>query len=82
MVFVLLIFFFPIIKIFSVPDMTLLAAIEGIDCLQPVLSAEPPRRSNAREPLKEVLVAHLGDSSAAQPFLIVRLVDLALYRDR
>lgn len=81
MAFMLLTFFFSMIKIFSVPDMSLLATIEGIDCLQPVLSAEPPRRSNARESLKEILVAHLGDSSAAQPFLIVRLTDLAFSHD-
>jgi cleavage and polyadenylation specificity factor subunit 1 len=53
--------------------MKLLSIIDGVDCLQPVLSTEPPRRSNTREPLKEALVADLGDRWTTLPYLIVRL---------
>lgn len=59
-------------QIFSLPDMKLLSVVEGVDCLQPVMSAEPPRRSNSREALKEVLVADLGVRWANSPYLIVR----------
>lgn len=59
-------------QIFSLPDMKLLSVIEGVDCLQPALSGEPPRRSKTREPLKEVLVADLGDRWTTSPYLIVR----------
>lgn len=52
--------------------MKLLSIIDGIDCLQTVLSTEPPRRSNTREPLKEALVADLGDRWTKSLYLIVR----------
>lgn len=61
-----------LLQIFNASDMKLLSVIDGLDCLQPVLSADPPRRSSAREPLKEILAADLGDSSFVQPYLIVR----------
>jgi cleavage and polyadenylation specificity factor subunit 1 len=51
--------------------MNLLSIIDGVDCLQAVLSTEPPRRSNTREPLKEALVADLGDRWTTSPYLIV-----------
>lgn len=51
--------------------MKLLAVIEGVDCLPPVLSSEPPRRSNNRETLSEIVVANLGDRTSASPYLIV-----------
>lgn len=51
--------------------MKLLSVIDGVDCLQPVLSAEPPRRSNTRESLKEIIVADLGDRWFTFPYLIV-----------
>lgn len=51
--------------------MNLLAIIDGVDCLQSVLSSEPPRRSNTRESLKEALVADLGDRWTTSPYLIV-----------
>ena len=63
-------------QIFTVPDLKLLSVVEGMNCLQPVLSAEPPRRSNTREPLKEVIVADLGDLSRTSPYLIVRITAL------
>lgn len=53
--------------------MTLLSIIDGVDCLQPVLSSEAPRRSNTRETLKEMIVADLGDRWATSPYLIVGL---------
>lgn len=52
--------------------MKLIAIIEGVDCLPPVLSTEPPKRSNNREILTEFVVANLGDSSSLSPYLIVR----------
>lgn len=61
---------------FSIPDLKLLSVIEGMDHLQPVLSAEPPRRSITRESLKEILVADLGDHSSNSPYLIVRILSL------
>jgi cleavage and polyadenylation specificity factor subunit 1 len=46
--------------------------IEGVDCLLPLLSSEPPpKRSATRETLTEALVANLGDSTARLPYLIV-----------
>ncbi|KAJ6145223.1 hypothetical protein N7470_009118 [Penicillium chermesinum] len=68
--------------IFSVPDLKLLWTINGVDCLQPVLSVEPPRRSNTRESLQEVIIADLGDESFISPFLIVRTRndDLVVYK--
>jgi cleavage and polyadenylation specificity factor subunit 1 len=59
-------------QIFNYSDMKLLSVIDGVDCLQPVLSAEPPRRSNSRAILKEVVVADLGDRWTPSPYLIVR----------
>lgn len=52
--------------------MKLIAIIEGVDCLPPVLSTELPKRSNNRETLTEFVVANLGDSSGLSPYLIVR----------
>jgi cleavage and polyadenylation specificity factor subunit 1 len=51
--------------------MKLIAVIEGVDCLPPVLSTELPKRSNIRETLTEFVVADLGDSSTLSPYLIV-----------
>jgi cleavage and polyadenylation specificity factor subunit 1 len=45
--------------------------IDGIDCLQPILSAEPPRRANTKEAINEILIADLGDRWSASPYLIV-----------
>lgn len=52
--------------------MKLLTVIQGVDCLPPVLSTEPPRRSNARQTLTEFVVANLGDGVSLSPYLIVR----------
>ncbi|KAF3403665.1 Protein cft1 [Penicillium rolfsii] len=60
------------LSIFNLADMKLISIIDGVDCLQPVLSNEPPRRYNTREPLKEALVANLGDRWTKSPYLIVR----------
>ncbi|KAJ5675859.1 hypothetical protein N7462_008756 [Penicillium macrosclerotiorum] len=66
----------------SLPEMKLLTIIDGVDCLQPVLSSEPPRRSNTRESLTEILVADLGDKWSTLPYLIVRTEndDLIVYK--
>ncbi|KAJ5088160.1 Cleavage/polyadenylation specificity factor A subunit C-terminal [Penicillium angulare] len=70
------------LSLFDVPGMKLLSVIEGVDCLQPILSRDLPRKSNVRETLKEILVADLGDTSVTEPFLIIRTVndDLAVYK--
>ncbi|EPS26038.1 hypothetical protein PDE_00974 [Penicillium oxalicum 114-2] len=60
------------LSIVRLADLKLLSIIDGLDCLQPVLSSDPPRRSNNREPLKEALVADLGDQWVSSPYLIVR----------
>lgn len=49
-----------------------MSIIDGVDCLPPILSAEPPKRSITRETLTEVVVADLGDTSASTPYLLVR----------
>ncbi|KAE8320845.1 CPSF A subunit region-domain-containing protein [Aspergillus sergii] len=68
--------------IYRLPDQKLLAIIEGVDCLPPVLSSEPPKRSTTREVLTEIVVADLGDSWSSFPYLIIRSRhdDLAVYR--
>ncbi|KAJ6109745.1 hypothetical protein N7486_001980 [Penicillium sp. IBT 16267x] len=70
------------LSIFNVSDMRLLTVIDGLDCLQPVLSVDPPRRSTARESLKEILAADLGDTSFVQLYLILRTDndDLVVYK--
>ncbi|KAJ5884094.1 Protein c.t1.c1 [Penicillium subrubescens] len=60
------------LSIFNLADMKVLSIIDGLDCLQTVLSTEPPRRSHTREALKEALVADLGDRWTKSPYLIVR----------
>lgn len=52
-------------------DLKVLAVVQGVDCLPPVLSSEPPKRSNIRETLAEFVVANLGDTSTISPYLIV-----------
>ncbi|KAI3138791.1 hypothetical protein CBS147325_6846 [Penicillium roqueforti] len=70
------------LSIFRLSSMKLIAIIEGVDCLPPVLSTEPPKRSNTREILTEFVVANLGDSSSISPYLIVRTEndDLVFYK--
>ncbi|CAG8194361.1 unnamed protein product [Penicillium olsonii] len=60
------------LSLFRVSDMKSLAVIQGVDCLPPVLSNDPPKRSNIRETLIEFVIADLGDSSIVSPYLIVR----------
>ncbi|KAE8411896.1 CPSF A subunit region-domain-containing protein [Aspergillus pseudocaelatus] len=68
--------------IYRLPDQKLLTTIEGVDCLPPVLSSEPPKRSTTREALAEVVVTDLGDTWSSFPYLIIRSRhdDLAVYR--
>lgn len=61
-----------ILQLFRLSDMKALAVIQGVDCLPPVLSTDPPKRSNIRETLTEFVIADLGDSSVVSPYLIVR----------
>ncbi|KAJ5779063.1 hypothetical protein N7457_006783 [Penicillium paradoxum] len=70
------------LSIFQLSDMKLVAVIEGVDCLPPILSTEPPRRSNNRESLTEFVIANLGDGVSLSPYLIVRTEndDLVFYR--
>ncbi|KAE8350582.1 protein cft1 [Aspergillus coremiiformis] len=68
--------------IYQLPDQKLLSIIEGVDCLPPVLSSEPPKRSTTRETLIDAVVADLGDAWSSFPYLIIRSRhdDLAIYR--
>ncbi|KAF7593874.1 mRNA cleavage and polyadenylation factor subunit [Aspergillus hancockii] len=68
--------------IYRLPDQKLLSTIEGVDCLPPILSNEPPKRSTTRETLAEVVVSDLGDSWSSMPYLIIRSRndDIAVYR--
>lgn len=50
-----------------------MSVVEGVDCLQSILSNEPPKRSITRETLVEAVIADLGDSWSRQPYLIVCL---------
>lgn len=63
-----------VIQVFSIPGLDLLSVVDGLDCSQPILSAEPPRRSNTRERLMEAIVADLGDQWSVSPYLIVRYI--------
>lgn len=58
-------------QVYRLSDQTLLSVIEGVDCLQPILSDEPPKRSTTREVFTEVVMAKLGDPTNSQPYLIV-----------
>ena len=58
-------------QVLRLPDQKVLSLIEGVDCTQSILSSEPPRRSTARAPLIEAVVADLGDSQSSYPYLIV-----------
>lgn len=59
-------------QLYRLSDMKLLAVIQGVDCLPPVLSIDPPKRANIRETLTEFVIADLGDTSTVSPCLIVR----------
>lgn len=59
------------LQIFRLLDQKLLSTIDGVDCLQSILSIDPPKRSTTREKLVEAVVADLGDSYNSQPYLIV-----------
>ncbi|XHG02780.1 mRNA cleavage and polyadenylation factor subunit, variant 2 [Aspergillus wentii] len=67
---------------FELPDQKLLSVIEGVDCLQPILSNEQPKRSATREILTEAIIANLGDSWSSSPYLIFRTEsdDLVVYK--
>ncbi|CAI7630992.1 unnamed protein product [Penicillium bialowiezense] len=60
------------LSLYRLSDMKLLAVIQGVDCLPPVLSIDPPKRANIRETLTEFVIADLGDTSTVSPYLIVR----------
>ncbi|KAL2824543.1 CPSF A subunit region-domain-containing protein [Aspergillus cavernicola] len=70
------------LHIYRLPDQQLISIIEGVGCLQPILSTEPPKRSTTRESLIQVAVADLGDSWSSLPYLILRTKnnDLVVYR--
>ncbi|KAJ0421006.1 CPSF A subunit region-domain-containing protein [Aspergillus carlsbadensis] len=67
---------------YQLPDQKLVSIIEGVSCLPPILSTEPPKRSTTRERLVQVTVADLGDSWSSMPHLILRTEtdDLVVYR--
>ncbi|KAL4927927.1 cleavage/polyadenylation factor CFT1 [Aspergillus undulatus] len=68
--------------IHRLPDAKLVSTIEGVGCLPPILSSEPPKRSTTRENLIQMAVADLGDSHSSLPYLILRTEDddLVVYR--
>ncbi|KAL2814743.1 CPSF A subunit region-domain-containing protein [Aspergillus granulosus] len=68
--------------IYRLPDQKLISIIEGVGCLPPILSTEPPKRSTTRERLVQLAVADLGDSWNNMPYLILRTEtdDLVVYR--
>ncbi|PYI19197.1 protein cft1 [Aspergillus japonicus CBS 114.51] len=57
---------------YRLPDQILVTIIEGVAGLPPILSSEAPKRSGARESLTEAIIADLGDSANASPYLILR----------
>ncbi|KAI9367816.1 CPSF A subunit region-domain-containing protein [Aspergillus egyptiacus] len=70
------------LHIYGLPDQKLVSVIEGVGCLPPILSTEPPKRSNTRECIIQMAVCDLGDASASLPYLILRTEndDLVVYR--
>ncbi|KAL4986956.1 CPSF A subunit region-domain-containing protein [Aspergillus falconensis] len=68
--------------IYQLPDFAVISVIEGVGCLPPILSTEPPKRSSTRESVIEVAVAELGDSHSSLPYLILRTEndDLIVYK--
>ncbi|RAK91343.1 cleavage and polyadenylation specificity factor subunit A [Aspergillus costaricaensis CBS 115574] len=68
--------------VYRVRDQKLLSIIEGLDGLSPLLSSEPPKRSGTRENLIEAIVADLGETWSASPYLILRSEtdDLIIYK--
>ncbi|KAL4940501.1 hypothetical protein BDV06DRAFT_196443 [Aspergillus oleicola] len=70
------------LHIYRLPDSELMSTIEGVDCLPPILSREPPKRSATRENLIQIAVADLGDSQSSLPYLILRTEndDLVVYK--
>ncbi|KAL4784284.1 CPSF A subunit region-domain-containing protein [Aspergillus varians] len=68
--------------IYRLPDLRLMSIIEGVGCLPPILSTEPPKRSTTHESLIQMAVADLGDSYSSLPYLILRTEndDLVVYR--
>ncbi|KAL2828869.1 CPSF A subunit region-domain-containing protein [Aspergillus pseudoustus] len=68
--------------IYRLPDQKLISIIEGVSCLPPILSTEPPKRSTTRERLVQIAVADLGDLWNSMPYLILRTEtdDLVMYR--
>ena len=62
-----------IYKIFRLPNLRKpVYCADGLSFLPPFLSTEfTVRRSSARESLKEILLAELGDATHKSPYLIV-----------
>lgn len=60
---------------FALPDISRPRYVaEGLSFVPPILSANyTARRGTARESLKEILVADLGDSTFVSPYLLVCL---------
>ncbi|KAL4977842.1 CPSF A subunit region-domain-containing protein [Aspergillus desertorum] len=68
--------------IYKLPNFAVISVIEGVGCLPPILSTEPPKRSSMRESIIQVAVAELGDAYSSMPYLILRTEndDLIVYR--
>ncbi|KAL5337780.1 CPSF A subunit region-domain-containing protein [Aspergillus crustosus] len=67
---------------YRLPDLKLMSIVQGVGCLPPILSNEPPKRTTTRESLVEAVVADIGDSRSPLPYLILRTEndDLVVYR--
>ncbi|KAH7027437.1 CPSF A subunit region-domain-containing protein [Microdochium trichocladiopsis] len=70
--------------VYSLPDISKpLYIAEGLSFVPPILSANyTARRGTARENLKEILVADVGDSTYVSPYLLVRQEneDITIYQ--
>ncbi|KAJ1327515.1 cleavage and polyadenylation specificity factor subunit 1 [Microdochium nivale] len=70
--------------VYSLPDLSKPVYVaEGLSFVPPILSANyTARRGTARENLKEILVADLGDATSVSPYLLVRSEneDITIYQ--
>ncbi|KAI2630334.1 CPSF A subunit region-domain-containing protein [Hypomontagnella submonticulosa] len=62
------------LHVYALPDLSKPVYVaEGLPFVPPILSANfAARRGTARETIKEIMVADLGDMTSSQPYLIVR----------
>ncbi|KAL2869932.1 cleavage/polyadenylation factor CFT1 [Aspergillus lucknowensis] len=68
--------------IYRFPDQKLISVIEGVGCLPPILSNEPPKRATMRESIVQLALADLGSPWSSLPYLILRTEndEVVIYR--